>query len=286
MIEQPATLLTSLKDHLQRRRTVAVGLVLLVLAAMGWFAVTSASYLTHDPVLTGGDYVGAAICHRITSRTFVINGRQLPLCARCTGIYLGVALSFGVLLLAGRGRRTELPSLPLLLTLIGFIGLMGVDGLNSYSHFFPNFPHVYEPRNWLRLVTGTGAGLAMGLLIFPALAQTLWRQADGRPVIDSARELVGVVLLGGTAVLLVLSNQPTVLYVLALVSVVGVLLIVTSINAVLLLILVKRDGLAERWQETAVPLLLSFFLALVQLGVITLLRFNLAGTITGFPGLA
>ena len=286
MIEQSPLISASIHHRLRRRRAVAVGLALLVLVAMGWFAVTNSSYLAHDPALTGGDYVGAAICHRITSRSFVINGRQLPLCARCTGIYLGVALSFGLLLLAGRGRRTDLPPLPLLLTLVGFIGLMGIDGLNSYSHFFPNFPHVYEPQNWLRLVTGMAAGIAMGLLIFPALAQTLWRQADGRPVISSVRELFGVVLLGGTAVLLVLSNQPPILYVLALVSVVGVLLIVTSINAVLLLILVKRDGLAQRWQETAVPLLISFILAVVQLGVVALLRFNLTGTITGFPGLS
>lgn len=286
MIEQSPTLLTSLNTILQRRRTVALGAGLLVLAAMGWYAVTDGSYLAHDPALTGGDYLGAALCHRITDRSFEINGRQLPLCARCTGMYLGVALAFGVLLLAGRGRRTDLPPLPILLTLIGFIGLMGFDGLNSYSHFFPNFPHLYEPQNWLRLVTGMGTGLAMGLLIFPALAQTLWRDADGRPIIDSARELAGVVLLGGTAVLLVLSNQPTILYVLALVSAAGVLLIVTSLNAVFLLMLVKRDGLAVRWQETAVPLLVSFVLTLVQLGTITLLRFNFIGTINGFPGLS
>lgn len=286
MIEPASTFSTSLRHNFQRRRAVALGVVLLVLAAMGWFAVTDSTYLAHDPLLTGGDYVGAAICHRITDRSLAINGRQLPLCARCTGMYLGVALAFGALLLAGRGRRTDLPPLPLLLTLVGFIGLLGIDGLNSYSHFFPNFPHLYEPQNWLRLVTGMGAGLAMGLLIFPALMQTLWREVNGRPIIETARELVGMVLLGGTAVLLALSNQPAILYVLALVSVAGILLIVTSINAVLLLMLFKKDGFAVRWQETAVPLLISFTLTIVQLGTIALLRFNLTGTITGFPGLS
>jgi uncharacterized membrane protein len=160
MFDSSPSIFSSLDVRFQRR-LLALGVVLLVLATMGWFAVTDSVHLTHDPLLTGGDYVGAAICHRITSRSFVINGRQLPLCARCTGMYLGVALAFGTLLLAGRWRRTDLPPLPLLLTLVGFIGFMGIDGLNSYSHFFPNFPHVYEPQNWLRLVTGTGAGLAM-----------------------------------------------------------------------------------------------------------------------------
>ena len=286
MMEQSSAILHGLSINSRQRRAVALGVALLALGAMGWYAITDGAHLVHDPLLTGGDYVGGALCHRLTSHSFMINGRQFPLCARCTGMYLGVALAFGLLFLAGRGRRTDLPPLPILLTLIGFVGLMGVDGLNSSFHFLPNFPYLYEPQNWLRLVTGMGTGLAMGLLVFPALAQTLWREGDGRPIIDSARELGGVVLLGGTAVLLVLSNQPTILYVLALVSVVGVLLIVTSLNAVFLLMLVKRDGLAVRWQETAVPLLVSFALAVVQLGTITLLRFNFTGTITGFPGLS
>ncbi|WP_420627451.1 DUF2085 domain-containing protein [Candidatus Leptofilum sp.] len=285
MIEPPSTV-SELNQTAVRRRLTVLAIAVLVLLAMGWYAITDGHHLDHDPLLTGGNYVGAAICHRITERTFEINGRQLPLCARCTGIYLGVAFSMIALLLAGRTRHTDLPRLPILLTLIGFISVMGIDGLNSYSHFFPNFPHVYEPQNWLRLVTGSGAGLAMGLLVFPALMQTLWRDGNGRSVIDSGWELVGLVILVGTAVLLVLSNQPVILYVMALVSVAGVLMIVTSLNAVFLLMLLKRDGKAVKWQETAVPLFISFGLTILELGIIVWLRFNLTGTLTGFPGLA
>ena len=285
MIEPSSTIFSDVKQA-TRRRALALGVVLLAVAVMGWYAVTDSSHLAHDLVLTGGDYVGAALCHRITARSFVINGRQLPLCARCTGMYLGVAITFVALLLARRERRTDLPPLPILLVLVGFIGAMGIDGVNSYTHFFPNFPHVYEPRNWLRLVTGMGTGLAMGLLVFPALMQTLWRNGNGRSIIENGRELLAMLLLAGTAVLLVLSNQPTILYVMALVSVAGVLMIVTSLNAVLLLMLFKRDGRAVRWQETAVPLLISLTLAVLELGSIAILRLNFTGTITGFPGLA
>ncbi|MCB8976073.1 MAG: DUF2085 domain-containing protein [Ardenticatenaceae bacterium] len=286
MIEHPSSFFVGLKANIRRPRLMALGILLLALLVMGWYTVTDSSHLAHDPLLAGSDYLGAALCHRITSRSFVINGRQFPLCARCTGMYLGVALTFAALFLAGRGRRTNLPPLPILLVLIGFIGLMGVDGLNSYAHFFPTLPHLYEPQNWLRLVTGMGTGLAMGLLVFPALAQTLWRDGDGRSIIESWGELLGLVLLLAVAVLLVLSNQPTIAYVLALVSATGVLLIVTALNAVLLLMVIKRDGLAQRWPETAVPLLISLVLAVVELGALAILRFNLLGTITGFPGLA
>ncbi len=259
--------------------------LLLVVVAMGVYTLTDAPSAAHSHLLNGADWMGAALCHRITERSFMINGRQFPLCARCTGMYLGVFLVLLTLLLAGRARWSELPRWPILLTLLAFIGIMGIDGVNSYTHFFPDFPHVYEPRNWLRLVTGMGAGLAMGLFLFPVLAQTLWAESEWRPAIGSFRELAGLLLVAGTAVLLVLSNQPTVLYVLALASVAGQLLILTGINAILLLVLLRRDGRARQWRDTAVPLTICLILAIGQLSVITYIRLQSFGTITGFPGL-
>ena len=272
------------QQHDQRRwLLVAVGLA--VLLVMAFYTVTDSNQLAHSHVLEGSDWAGYAVCHRITARSFTIGGRQFPLCARCTGMYLGVALTLLVIFLTGRLRWSELPPLPVLLVLIGFIGLMGIDGINSYSHFFPKAPHLYEPRNWLRLLTGMGTGLAMGVFMLPALAQTLWRQPDYRAPIGSLRELAGLVVVALTAVLILLSNQSTILYVLALVSTVGLLFIITAINCVFLLILLRRDGRAERWRDTAVPLLISFILTLIEISVVSIVRFNLTGTMTGFPGL-
>jgi uncharacterized membrane protein len=33
--------------------------------------------------------VGSVVCHQLADRSFFIDGRQLPVCARCTGLYLG-----------------------------------------------------------------------------------------------------------------------------------------------------------------------------------------------------
>ncbi len=273
------------KTLLTNRRWWALLIAVGALLLMGFYAVTDGSHLANNAALSGADWVGAGICHRLPSHSFTIYGRPLPLCARCTGIYLGIVLSFLVLGLAGRWRRVNMPSIPILLALIGFVGLMGVDGVNSYMHFFPDLPHVYEPRNWLRLVTGMGAGLTMGVLVFPALAQTLWQQQDFRPVLTSGRELAGLVLVAAAAVLLILSNQPTLLYVLALVSAAGVLLILMAINAVILLILLRRDGRAARWRDTVIPLTIALFLAVAQITAVAWLRLTILGTISGFPGL-
>jgi uncharacterized membrane protein len=32
---------------------------------------------------------GSIVCHQLAERSFFIDGRQLPVCARCTGLYLG-----------------------------------------------------------------------------------------------------------------------------------------------------------------------------------------------------
>lgn len=283
------TVVTTLKgtvaSPLRSRRWRLLAIVVGALLVIGFYTVTDPTRLAQSRLLQGADYAGYAICHRITARSFTIAGRQLPLCARCTGIYLGISLTFLVMLLAGRARRSALPPLRLLLVLGGFLVVMGIDGLNSYSHFFPKAPHLYEPQNWLRLATGAGAGLAMGLITFPALAQTLWRRQTWQGVITSWRELAGLVALLALLILLVLSNQPPLLYVLGIVSAAGVLVILTALNAIILLIALRRDGLAVRWQQAAVPLAVALSLALLEIVAVAVARFQLTGTLTGFPGL-
>lgn len=267
------------------RRAGLLIILVLALIVLGFYTVTDTARLEHNHALDGADYVGYAVCHRITDRSFTIAGRQLPLCARCTGMFLGVTLTFAVLGLAGRRRWSMLPPLRVMLALIGFVGFMAIDGINSYSHFFPNFPHLYEPQNWLRLTTGMGAGLAMGIILFPALAQSLWRDQEVRPAIENFRELAGLMLLAGLAIVLVLSNQPTILYVLGMASALGVVLVLTAINGTALLILTRRDAQATNWGQAIRPLTIGLVLALTQIAIISFLRFTWTGTLTGLPGI-
>jgi uncharacterized membrane protein len=50
--------------------------------------------------------VGSVVCHQQEARSFHIRGRQMPVCARCTGIYAGAAIA-GVMVIAGTRRRTH-----------------------------------------------------------------------------------------------------------------------------------------------------------------------------------
>ncbi len=267
------------------RRWFLLAVSITVLLLMGFYALTDGAHLDHDPLLAAGDWSGYALCHRITARSFTINGRQFPLCARCTGMYLGAALTILALFLAGRSRWVLLPRRTLFLVLLALIALMGIDGINSYSHFFPNAPHLYEPQNWLRLVTGMGTGITLGVIVFAAVAQALWRNPRFSPLIRNWRELAGLLLLALVAAGLVFSNKPALLYVLALASTGGLLFVVTALNTAVVLVLLRRDGKAETWSQAVLPLLAGFILAILELSTISALRLTMTGTLTGFPGL-
>jgi uncharacterized membrane protein len=278
---------TGIKDgfQLKNRNWFLLAISVTALLLMLFYRVTDGAFINHDPLLTTADWAGYALCHRIMERSFTINGHQFPLCARCTGMYLGAALTIATLFLAGRAKWVLLPRKWLFLTFLGLIGLMGIDGLNSYSHFFPYAPHLYEPRNWLRLVTGTGAGLTLGLIVFAALAQSLWREPIYAPLVENFRELGGLLLLALVAVILVLSNQPALLYVLALVSTAGLLFVVTALNTAILFVLLRRNGQATIWPDTIGPLMIGLVLAVLELGAISAVRWNMTGTMSGFPGI-
>jgi uncharacterized membrane protein len=275
-------MLAVLRDARRRAPWLIIPLLFLLMA---FHAASNPLLLAGDRLLDIADYAGYAVCHRLTGHSFLLAGRQMPLCARCTGMYLGVALVAAVSLASGRHRRTGMPPWPVLGLLLLFLVAMGVDGLNSYAHFFPGAPHLYTPRNWLRLITGMGTGLGMGVMALPALAETLWETPDRRAVLFSLREMSGLLGLAALLVGLVLSNQGSILYVLSVVSAVGVLFILSVINTIGLLALTRREGRVRRNREALWPLLGGMSLALTQIAVISVLRYSLTGTMAGFPGL-
>lgn len=241
---------------------------------------------TPPGLLGKADAIGYAVCHRIVARSFSVGTRALPLCARCTGTFLGAVL--GVLAQAA-GKRTRagrLPPLRVLVVLAGFIGAMGVDGLNSYASLFPSLPHLYPPQNWLRLVTGMLEGLALAGLVYPIFNQTLWRAWEDRPALAGLRELGGLVLLAAVLTGLVLSDNPWVLYPLALVSAAGVGMMLTLLDTVILLILTRQENRAENWRGAVLPLLAGATLALAQIAVIDAARYAIFRTWDGLvlPG--
>jgi hypothetical protein len=92
-----------------RRR---MALVVVTLAALAWLAAILLAPVasSRSPLMTRSAAAcyaaGSLICHQRSERSFHFAGAQLPVCARCTGLYAGAAL--GTLLwvaVAGAGRE-------------------------------------------------------------------------------------------------------------------------------------------------------------------------------------
>ena len=250
-------------------------------------AATLMTFLVATPggLLNKMDMFGYAVCHRITARSFVIAGRQLPLCARCSGTFIGALVGFfGQAVVLRRRRAAEFPS-PLVLTiLIGFTLLWAADGLNSYMTLI-NGPHIYEPRNWLRLTTGTLQGLTMSAFVYPVLNFTLWRDPVPERTIRNLGELGALLLLEAGLVGLVLTEWDFLLYPLTLLSVVGVLALLSCVNGMLVLMITRRENMVDTWRASIIPLLAGLTLSLIQIGVIDIIRYTLTGTLEGIPPL-
>jgi uncharacterized membrane protein len=253
-----------------------------VVASLALVALGTWLLNTPPGLLGKADAIAFAICHRLVSHSFLIGNRAMPLCARCTGIYLGALV--GLFAMAGMGRRRAggLPRRPLLLVLLAFIGIMGVDGINSYATLLPGLPHLYQPQNWLRLVTGTLNGLALAALIYPVLNQTLWRDWEDRPVLGRFRELGLLLVLSSVVVALVLTGDTAVLVPLALLSVLGVVALLVALNTTVLLLAIRRENRVTNWAGALTPLLAGFTMTMIEIGLIDLVRFSIFHTWSGF----
>jgi len=260
-----------------------VSWLVVVLAAT---AVAAFLAITPDGFLTKADMVAYAVCHRIPSHSFTVAGRQLPLCARCSGTFLGALTGFfGQAVVLRRRRAAEFPPAYILAILVGFMVVWAADGLNSYMTLLPAGPHLYEPQNWLRLTTGALNGLMMSALVYPVFNFTLWRQTVSEPAVRDLRDLGVLMLLEAGLVGLVLAQWPFLLYPLALLSALGVLTLLTSVNSMLVLIIVRRENVVDTWREAIVPLLAGLTVSLIQVSVIGIVRYGLTGTLEGLPSL-
>ncbi len=225
-------------------------------------------------ILDKADLFGYATCHRIAARSLHLAGHQLPLCARCTGTYLGVLIGLGTFGLRRRWRVTGFPPLHVLGALVGFWAIWGVDGLNSYLALIGS-PHLYEPHHLLRVLTGCLNGLALSTLVWPVFSFSLWKQTSPQRVVGGLRELGAMVVVAWAAGLVVYAEPAFLLYPVALFSALGVWLMLTLVNTILVLVVLRRESTALTWRDALLPLILGLALALIEVGIIDFVRLNL-----------
>ena len=96
-------------------------LPLLALLAAGWLALIVAAPILPVPIAAALYAIGSFICHQRPERSFHLFTAQLPVCARCTGIYAGAALGASAAALSARIRAQAASSSARALLLAGAV---------------------------------------------------------------------------------------------------------------------------------------------------------------------
>lgn len=269
-------LISRLLAPTNRLTWIAAGALLIVLTV--WL------FLTPAGILGKADAIGYAVCHRITIRSFAFpDGRQLPLCARCSGTFLGVLVGmFGPGLIFRRRRAAMFPPIALLLALVGFSALWAFDGANSYTFLLEasglQVPHLYMPSNLLRVITGMGHGITMGSLLLPVFNSMLWADPQPERTLKSIWELLALLGIGGLMVGAILSGLGVFLYPLAVLSSLGVVAVLGGIGTVVAATILRRDNQSRTLADALPLILLGLTLALAMIGVIDAMRYLATGT--------
>jgi uncharacterized membrane protein len=247
-------------------------------------------YIAPPGILGKADAIGYAVCHRLSPRSFHAGDYQLPLCARCSGMYLGAVL--GIIFLSITYKHSAGTPPKGAIAIFVLFGLaFAVDGANSYLYlmksvsggFLSAIPNLYEPNNTLRLFTGSGTGLGMAVAVFVSLNQTLWKDWDNKVVLGKPRDLLILVALMLLVDVLVLPEWDWVLYPVAFISAGGVLMLLIMIYAMLWVIIMRQENLFSRVREAWLPILAGLTVALLQITLIDVFRLWLTHTWGGFP---
>jgi uncharacterized membrane protein len=262
------------KNRATRFPAIVLPAALMLSILVGWLLLTPGGFFGKL------DAIGYSVCHRIAERSFFMFDRQLPLCSRCTGMYLGAAV--GLMFLLKRKRHSGFADKKTLFILLGFLVMFAFDSINSFLQLLPNTPHLYTSHNWLRLLTGSGMGVAIPVMLVPIVNGTLWKDSSPEPIISSWKQLV--IIVGVISVLdaTFLFGNPYILMLFAVLTPLTVVAILMLVYCVLWMMLLKKDARLLTLRQSIPWLCIGFTTALLQIGLMDAIRFAITGTWAGF----
>ena len=131
--------------------------------------------------------MGSAVCHQMAERSLLFEGMQMPLCARCTGIYTGVFFAFCFFFL--KKRITEGNSFSLVQAILTGLAILpvGIDGVGSYLGF-------WESSQLMRIFSGSLVGAVVpGFLLLAGNFDP--KKGKEQPIYDKTTELLLLMLV-------------------------------------------------------------------------------------------
>jgi uncharacterized membrane protein len=148
---------------------------LLAAAAVLWaLLLPAAAYAASQPRGTGAWHAfalgiygfGSAICHQRVERSFHLFGAKLPVCARCTGIYVGAAIVALPYVVSGfsRTRKVRLKADTTTVRI-----LLALAALPAALTLVYEWTTGVVPSHAVRAATGVVLGAAAAVIVLSAV---------------------------------------------------------------------------------------------------------------------
>ena len=156
----------------------------LALTALAWLALLIFTPLAPPSIATLMYAAGAVICHQLPERSFHLAGFQLPVCARCLGIYAGAAAAASIHVLAvvvansAQWRRLS-PAAARRVFLVSALPTVVTVALE--------WAGVWSGTNVVRAIAGTALGVGGALVVMSAVATLHYTECLRRQPIEHSQ---------------------------------------------------------------------------------------------------
>lgn len=204
--------------------------------------------------------LGASVCHQIPERSLKMGGLILPICARCSGIYIGFFICAIFMFLIFRKRESDLPSLYILIILIIFVLSTVVDGLLSYLS-------VIETNNIARFITGFLSGSSTMAIIYPIFNYQYYRNSYNIKIFASPLKFVFFIVIDALVIFITLLQVGFLRYFYYYLAAVSVIFTFYFVNLLMILLIPVFSRKAPRLfsRYLVLPTIFALIMSLVEL---------------------
>jgi len=223
-------------------------------------------------------WMGYGLCHQLPERSFFGGGVQVPVCARDTGIYLGVLLSLAIISALHRGSRPRgLPTRSGWVAIALMVGAMALDGVTEYAG-------LRGTTNELRLITGLLCGFAIGALVTPMINDEMWRHGSSEHVLNTPWRLAIWVSAVPVAYAAIYWGLPLLGVGYPILIAVAIVATLTSINLVMVCMLPAFERRADTWRQALPAIAVAVAVSFAEIWLAGLLRGALVSAATRLGG--
>ena len=186
----------------------------------------------------------------------------MPLCSRCTGIYIGFFFSLIAVIIIERRVKGEFPSVKIILTAAAVILLMGLDVVSSLLK-------ISDSNIYIRFTTGFLAGWFLALILLQLKNVLMWKKPVRVPYLNSKKSFFLWILSGICIITAFIFSFRKILIFWGIISIIGMIIFVTLILLILFFGVFRRlTNKINSWKYY----ILSFAAGIVfSIGILSLL---------------